>query len=109
MNLDYLYVAIMIALIWGGVWAATLQFTKWGEFLAYRRTWITVVVGIGVDLLICFFVVPPEEWLKVTAIITFSSVFIILRSLHNEKEELLDRLNEYRQIEQRQDEEEITD
>lgn len=97
MRLDYLYVASVIALIWGGVWAAALQFTAWGRFLALRRTWVTVCIGVGGDICILYFILPLEEWFKVAAIIVFSSVFIIYRSLHNEERELSRQLDEQRE------------
>jgi len=40
----------LLALVWGGIWAAFLQWTRPGWFLANKRTWLTVVVGVGVDL-----------------------------------------------------------
>jgi len=40
------------ALCWGILLAVFLQFSRMGRFLAVERTWITVVVGVGVDLLI---------------------------------------------------------
>ena len=37
----------LIAFSWGATWAACLQYTQWGRWLAQRRTWLTVVVGNG--------------------------------------------------------------
>ena len=79
--------ALILALIWGVIWAAFLQFAPWGRWLAIRRTWITVVVGVGVDLLILAIVVDWHTWWKVAAIIAVSSVGIIVRSLANERAE----------------------
>lgn len=79
-----LLLALVLALFWGGIWALFLQMHPWGQFLAYRRTWITVVVGVGVDLLLMLLVLDLIVWLQVFAIIAVSSVGIIARSLHNE-------------------------
>ena len=79
-----LLLALVLALVWGGIWALFLQIHPWGQFLVYRRTWITVVIGIGVDLLLVLMVLNRDDWLKVFAIVAVSSVGIIIRSLHNE-------------------------
>lgn len=87
--------ACILAFFWGGIWAAFLQFTRAGQFLAAKRTWITVVVGLGLDLLILLLVLPWQIWLQVFFVIVFSAVLIILRSLVNEyreNEEIIDVL-----------------
>lgn len=76
--------SIVLAVIWGGLWAAYLQFSQYGRYLALRRTWITVVIGVGVDLLIALLVIDLRTWLIISAIIVSSSVGIIARSLYNE-------------------------
>ena len=75
---------LFFALAWGGVWAAFLQFTAMGRFLAVKRTWITVVIGVGVDLLLALLVVPWESWLVFVSIVALSSIGIVVRSLYNE-------------------------
>jgi hypothetical protein len=79
-----LFLALILASFWGVLWAIFIQCTTYGRYLALRRTWLTVVVGVGVDLLIMLFVVPLTVWLLVCAIIAASSVGIIARSLYNE-------------------------
>ena len=76
--------AVLLGVVWGGVWAMCLQFTRWGRWLAVRRTWLTVVVGVGVDLLILALALPLEAWLLVTAVLGASSIGVIVRSLANE-------------------------
>jgi len=49
-----------------------------------QRTWITVVVGVGVDLGLCLFVVSWGVWWRVALVMVLSSVGIIGRSLLNE-------------------------
>lgn len=85
--------AIILASLWGTIWAAFLQYTKFGQFLAAKRTWITVVIGVGVDLLILLKVLPRREWVKVFSVVAFSSLSIITRSLHNELHEMLRDIN----------------
>ena len=90
----------LLAFIWGVAWAACLQFTAWGRFLTMRRTWFTVVVGIGVDLLIILWLLhnsplddPLWVWVRICAVIGLSAVGIIIRSLVNEyleNQELMD-------------------
>lgn len=75
-----LILRILLAFGWGFAWAAILQFTRHGQFLAMERTWLTVVIGVGVDLLIAY----PADWYTIALVISFSSVGIIVRSLLNE-------------------------
>ena len=76
--------AIILALFWGMIWGAFLQWNEYGRYLALRRTWIAVVIGVGVDLLIALLVTPLAVWLVVCAIVVASSLGIITRSLYNE-------------------------
>jgi len=79
--------AYFLALFWGLLWASALQFSKLGRWLAEKRTWITVVVGVGVDLVIALFVVEWDAWWRMALIIVASSVGVIFRSLWNELQE----------------------
>ena len=74
----------LLALIWGAIWALFLQLHPWGQWLAIKRTWITVAVGIGVDLALLLLVLDIHTWSTVTAIVAASSIGIIARSLYNE-------------------------
>lgn len=85
-----LVLGLVLALIWGGIWAALLQCTRPGRFLAARRAWLAVVVGVGVDLLILLALVPLGAWLIICAVIMASSVGIIARSIWNELREHVD-------------------
>lgn len=76
--------AAFFALFWGFVWAACLQYTRWGRWLALYRTWLAVVVGVGVDLLIMLPVLKRRVWAFVAVIFCLSSVGIIYRSIYNE-------------------------
>jgi len=76
--------AVIVAALWGAMWAAFIQFNYHGRFLAARLTWLSVVIGIGVDLLILALVIPLNELIAVVAVIGASSLPIIARSLINE-------------------------
>ncbi len=78
------FLATVLAGFWGILWALFLQCNEYGRYLALRRTWVAVVVGVGVDLLLLLFVIPLYSWLLVGAIIAASSVGVIARSLYNE-------------------------
>jgi hypothetical protein len=79
--------ALLLALIWGVIWASFLQFVPLGRYLAIRRTWITVVVGVGADLLIALLVIPWPYWWPLAAVVALSALPIIVRSLINEYRE----------------------
>ena len=94
-------VCYAFAFVWGFVWSWYLDNTDQGKFLAARRTWFTVVVGIGVDgilyLPVLYLVPACEEpillWLRLVAILALSSVGIIRRSLRQEYEEEVEVLH----------------
>jgi len=88
--------AMCLAFVWGAVWAAVLQWTWLGRFLAMKRTWITTVVGVGVDLVIVLLCVPFDMWMRFAGVIAFSSICIIVRSLVNEQREIVDLGRELR-------------
>lgn len=76
---------VVLAMLWGFVWAAVLQYTDWGRRTARERTWITVVIGVGGNLAILYFAIDPSSWWTVVAIFVASSIGIIGRSLFNER------------------------
>jgi Kef-type K+ transport system membrane component KefB len=90
--------ALFLALVWGGIWAAFLQLHPLGQFLVIKRTWITVVIGVGADLLIALLVVDWMQWALMVAIIGMSSVGIIYRSLTNELKQEVGLLDEIKEI-----------
>jgi hypothetical protein len=82
-----LALALVLAGVWGVVWAVFLQWHGWGRWLAVRRTWLSVVVGVGGDLLILGLVVDWQVWLVVAGVVAASSIGMIVRSLYNERHE----------------------
>lgn len=77
-------IALFLALVWGALWALFLQWHSWGRWLALKRTWLSVVIGVGVDLVILLLVLEPHVWVSVAVVISASSIGIIVRSLYNE-------------------------
>jgi len=83
-RLDWLLIArSLVVVLWGVGWALTLQHTHLGRFWARERTWLTVVIGVGVDLAIAF----GGDWWTVVVVIAASSLGVISRSLLNESSE----------------------
>jgi len=81
-SLDSLLILrVLVAFSFGIGWAVFLQFARTGQFLAAERTWVTVVVGVGVDLLVGY----QADWLTICLIFVVSSLGIITRSLLNEQ------------------------
>lgn len=79
--------AALLAAVWGVVWAVFLQQHRYGRWLAVRRTWLTVVVGVGVDLALLLLVLDAHTVATVTAVVAASSLGLIARSLLNEHKE----------------------
>lgn len=90
------FAAALLALSWGFVYATFLWLTGPGRFLRLRRTWVSVVVGIGVDLLIGLLVVEIAAWLRLAAIVALSGVgivgFALFANEYGEHRESLDEL-----------------
>ena len=79
----------ILATIWGVFWALLLQYSQPCAFLAAKRTWITVVIGIGVDHALAYMLIEQAAdaramWARTLALIACSSIGIIARSLWNE-------------------------
>ena len=81
---DRIALTAILALIWGAIWALFLQMHPWGQWLAIKRTWLTVVIGVGVDMALLLLVLDIGTWSAVAAVIAASSIGIIARSLYNE-------------------------
>ncbi len=81
---DRIALTAILALIWGAIWALFLQLHPWGQWLAIKRTWLTVVIGVGVDMALLLLVLDIHTWTAVATVIAASSVGIIVRSLYNE-------------------------
>lgn len=88
--------AVSLAVLWGVLWALFLQHVELGRFLAQRRTWLTVVVGVGIDLAILLIILSPWVVLQILAVVAASAVGIVARSIYNEwadEHELLEELD----------------
>lgn len=72
-----LFPAGLLALLWGLVWAGVLWGTGWGRWVRLRRTWLSVVIGVGGDLLVMGLVMGLEVWLAAWLIVAASAVGIV--------------------------------
>lgn len=88
--------AYILAFVWGVLWALCLQLTGWGKFLARRRTWLAVVIGVGADLLILLPILPLDLWMQMVAIVALSAVGIVVRSVYNEYTETREEMDRAR-------------
>lgn len=79
--------AAFLACFWGIVLACLLQFTKRGRWLAAKRTYIAVIIGVGVDLLLMLYFLSITQWLQVVVVVTVSGIGLIARSIYNESQE----------------------
>ena len=79
--------SVYLAAIWGLTYALLLQ-TEPGKTLARSRTWLSVVIGVGVNLIIALPVVPRRYWQMIAKVFIASSVGIIARSLINEARDI---------------------
>jgi len=91
----------LLALVWGVAWALFLQLHPTGKWLAIKRTWITVIVGVGANLgivlglLYCIELGDPVDiWLRVVGVFGLSSVGVVGRSLANEQHETEQEIDE---------------
>ena len=78
------HITNLLTLIWGTLYALFLQNTKTGQYLAQERTYLTVVAGVGVDLLIARPAMDRKSWNRMATIIALSSIPLIIRSVTNE-------------------------
>jgi hypothetical protein len=75
-----LFGRMFLALLWGVSYALFLQHVRLGQFLVEKRTWLTVVVGVGVDLGISY----GGNWWTIVIVMALSAIGILARSLINE-------------------------
>lgn len=76
-----LILRVTLAAVWGISLALFLQLNRWGQWAATERTYLTVIAGVGVNLIISY----GADWWTYTAVTAFSSAGIIGRSLYNER------------------------
>ncbi|MBI1298713.1 hypothetical protein GC175_27580 [bacterium] len=83
MNSEWV-LGLLLAGFWGIVWALVLQLTPWGRWAAVRRTWLTVVIGVGGTLVCGLVIFSWKTVLGFIGLFACSSLGIIGRSLINE-------------------------
>ena len=64
-----------------------VEWDPWVCWLAVNRTWLAVVIGVGVDLVMLLLILAPRTWASVAGVIAASGIGIIVRSLYNEHHE----------------------
>ncbi len=74
-----------LALIWGLLWALVLEYVPLGRFLAARRSWLAIVIGIAGDLLLLRPVLSLSSWVRVTAVLAASSVGMMCSGFRSER------------------------
>ena len=79
-----LITAGLIAFCWGATWAACLQYTQWGRWLAQRRTWLTVVVGNGGTIASMTLFLDTALVASIVFVFFCAAIPIIARSFLNE-------------------------
>lgn len=87
-------IALVLGFFWGVSYALVLQLTKYGKFLVQQRTWITVVLGVSVDIAIVSLVLPFDQVVEVCGVFALSAIGIIARSLYLEFQDI-DAVKEY--------------
>ena len=55
-----------------------------GREIAARKTWVTVVIGVGLTLILAAVIVPFEVWIRVALLFVATGAPIVVRSLRNE-------------------------
>jgi hypothetical protein len=80
---ESMILGLLLGVGWGIAYAAFLQFTAIGRYIVERVTWLAVVIGVGVDLLIVGPFIGWHTMLFVAAVVGASSIGIIARSLLN--------------------------
>jgi CHASE2 domain-containing sensor protein len=86
-NATLFLIAVGLALAWGFAWAHVLDTSAWWKWAVIKRTWLTVVVGVGVNCAILFVVLPWQYAVTVVLIFAVSSVGILRRSFNIERRE----------------------
>jgi len=81
-----------LGFIWGLAWALIIEYVPLGQFLVRRRTWITVVIGVGGDMAIAWFALDFAAWSQMALIVGLSSIPVVMRSLLLESNGASERL-----------------
>ena len=74
----------LLALLFGAFYALFLEFVPFGIWLVNRRTWMTVVGGVGAVMLIARQFVDPASWNLIALTFVWASGPVIGRSLIRE-------------------------
>lgn len=75
---------LLLGVIWGLIIAGLIEFTSLGRWIAERMTWLSVVAGVGGDLLLLLLLMDGQGrvmWWQVVALVALSSLGVIYRGL----------------------------
>ena len=75
---------LLLGAIWGVIIAVAIEYTALGRWIAERMTWLSVVAGVGGDLLLLLLLADEAGrvlWWQVAAVIAVSSAGVIYRGL----------------------------
>jgi hypothetical protein len=75
--------AFAILALLSAIYAIALE-TERGKWLATERTWVTVIIGCGIVLIVLLVVLPFESWLRVVAAFAIAGTPMAIRSLNND-------------------------
>lgn len=86
-NAALFVISVVLSVVWGFVWAYVLDHSEWWRWAVVKRTWLTVVIGVGANCAILFVVLPWYYAVVVLVVFASSSIGIINRSLNIERKE----------------------
>lgn len=76
--------SLLAALAWGFGWSTFLTRTRYGSWLARRRSWLAAAISVMVDLALMRPLLSEVAWRRVAAITGLTSIGFILRGLATE-------------------------
>jgi len=76
---------ILLELAWGALFALFLQHTRPGKYLAYRKSWLAVVIGVIGTEILSLPVTGTRAVLLSALAFSCSAIGIVARALVNER------------------------
>lgn len=81
-------ISFVLTFFWGVVWSAAHRRTNLGRYILNKHTWIAVVDGVGVVLLISLLVMTQQQWIMMSSLFFFSCIVPIITSLADQYADL---------------------
>ena len=79
--------ACLVGALWGVGYGMFLWLSPVGRWLRLRRTWLSVVIGVGMDLLIVLMAVDVAAWLVMVGVVASSGLGVVAMALGGEYED----------------------